>query len=212
MKLFLIAFFSFTATGLSAQTNAIAFKSHSGNMDHFKAVLENNLFGEEGSNFGLPSSVSTYKLDSVIYISGSKTVLVRRHYSREYNEPKDSARFVELRRDTVYNHPLFTRQHSLDSIRTTLKKEGNYTNPVREIIFVGYDNKKNRNKKKDQDMMTPETRENTILPLLQIPGDNPPGSSPFDGQLFLVLGLILVLSLAGGLLSWKLYQPGLQKV
>ena len=166
-------------------------------MKNFKTVLENKeVFDEDNANFGLPApkDIRTFKLDTVIFISDSASVLITREYRKPYNKPKDPAKFFKTGKDTVYNDPLFKRSHSLDSIKTELKKTGNYMNPINKVVFIGFDNKKTKNK------------ENNILPFSINDNNN---NSPFDRQLVIMLGTILVLSLAGGWLSWKLYQPKL---
>jgi hypothetical protein len=42
--------------------------------------------------------------------------------------------------DTVYNHPLFTQQHALDSIKQVLDTEYQFVDPADSAQFVGYDN------------------------------------------------------------------------
>jgi hypothetical protein len=195
----LVAVLSLVSTALAAQTKKIAFESHSGNMDNFSIAMTNDLFNSDESDFGLPPSkdVKTYKLDTVIFISDSISVMVKREYSRLFTAPKDSAKFTRAMKDTIYNDPLFARKHSLDSIRVVLKKYNYYMNPVNKVVFIGYDNKK------------PVVKKHNILPLV-ITDDNPGNNSPFDVQLALMLGTILLLSLLGGWLTWKFYQPRLQ--
>jgi len=116
--------------------------------------------------------------------------MVKKEYSRLFSEPKNSAKFTQTVKDTVYNDPLFARKHSLDSIKTVLK--------TRKVVFIGYDNNK------------PADRKQNILPLV-ITDDPPTNDPPFDIQLTLMLGMILLLSLLGGWLSWRFYQPRLQQ-
>ena len=186
----------FFSINLSAQTKEIAFKSHSGNKENFKIALNKELFGSEESNFGLPTEKITYRLDSVIYLSDSMAVLVKTAYSQPFNGKENTAKRSGMKKDTLYKDPLFTRKHSLDSIKNVLKTSGQYVNPVNKMIFIGFDNKK--------------SKKNTITPVSFKNDDN--NNSPFDGKLFLMLGTILVLSLLGGWDSWKYYQPPLQKV
>lgn len=195
MRQIVICFFSLISTSLLAQTKEIAFKSHSGNMANFNIVLNNELFDSEESNFGLPEVKKTYRLDSVIFLSDSVSVLVKREYSQPNIGPMNTSKPGEVKRDTVFKDPLFTRKHSLDSIKNVLKAGGQYVNPVNKTVFIGFDNKKNK--------------KNNILPVSFRNDDN--NNSPVDGNLLLMLGTILVLSLLGGWLSWKYYQPQLQK-
>jgi hypothetical protein len=196
----LVAGFSLFSTALEAQTKKIAFESHSGSPENFNISLTNDLFDSDNSDFGLPTpkEVKTYKLDSVIFVSDTVSVVVKKEYSRLFTAPKDSAKFTQTLKDTVYNDPLFARKHSLDSIKTVLKTDGQYINPARKVVFIGYDNNKPADKKQN------------ILPLV-ITDDPPNNNPPFDMQLALMLGTILLLSLLGGWLSWRFYQSRLQQ-
>lgn len=196
MRQLFIAILILFCSSLMAQTKEIAFKSHSGNMNNFSIALSSELFDSGESNFGLPAptDLKTYKLDSVIYVSATVSVIVIKEYRRQPLQPKDSAKLWRTGKDTLYNDPMLGRKHSLDSIKTVLKTTGNYINPVDRIVFIGYDNK---------------NQKNNILPV-SFTGDDT-NNSPFDMKLLLMLGAILVLSLLGGWLSWKFYQPSLQK-
>lgn len=202
MRHLFIALLIFSGGSLIAQTKEIAFKSHSGNMNNFSIALGSELFDSGESNFGLPapSDLKTYRLDSVIYVSDTVSVIVIKEYRRQRLQPKDSAKLWRTGKDTLYNDPMLGRKHSLDSIKTVLKTTGNYINPVDRIVFIGYDNKKNKDKK---------NQKNNIVPVSFTGDDN--NNSPFDRKLLLILGAILVLSFLGGWLSWKFYQPRLQK-
>ncbi|MCY7311024.1 MAG: hypothetical protein LH619_09610 [Chitinophagaceae bacterium] len=202
MRQLFIAIFLLSCSSLMAQTKEIAFKSHSGNMNNFSIALGSELFDSGESNFGLPAptDLKTYKLDSVIYVSDTVSVIVIKEYRRQPLQPKDSAKLWRTGKDTLYNDPMLGRKHSLDSIKTVLKITGNYINPVDRIVFIGYDNKKNKDNK---------NQKNNILPVSFTGDDN--NNSPFDMKLLLMLGTILVLSLFGGWLSWKFHQPRLQK-
>lgn len=194
MRKLFIGLLSLLSTGLFAQTGKIAFKSHNGNMEYFDIAIED---GSDGG-FGLPvpSKVKTYKLDSVIYVSDSVSVIVIREYRRSENEHADSAKLFRVGKDTLYKDPLLVHKHSLDSIKTVLTGLGYYVNPIKKVVFVGYDNKKNGDRKLN------------FTPLIDVhKGDD---NSPFDMKMLLMLGTILLLSLLGGWLSWKYYQPKLQ--
>lgn len=194
-------------TTISAQTQKIAFESHSGDPKNFEMAMSSALFDKEESDFGLPvpKDVKTYKLDSVIYVSDTSTVLVTKEYSRLFTDPKDSAKFVRALKDTVYNNELFAHRHSLDSIRAELKKQGYYVNSskINKVIFIGFDNKK---PVMPGQLVNPKQN---IVPLV-VSYDKPGNNPPFDWELILMLGTIFFVSLLGGWLSWKFYQPRLQ--
>lgn len=181
----------------NAQTKRIAFKSHSGNMANFNTALENNLFDMDNSNFGAAPQrdIVSARLDSLIFVSDSVAILVTSEYctrterstARQLGKP----RLWKAGRELVYSHPLFSRNHSLDSIKQVITSQYHFKNTVNNVVFVGYDNKKKKYK--------PE--QNMLLPVL----NNPPGNDnpPFDAQVLWITGLIILLSLLGGLLSWK---------
>jgi hypothetical protein len=210
----LLAIVTFAA---HAQTKEIAFKSHSGNMEYFNIALKNDLFGNEASNFGNPYVKpvevayfkTSYHLDSVIYISKSKAVVVKKMYRRKFDEPLDSARFMSLKRDTLYDNPLFSMKHSLDSIKSVLIATGEYDNAFYKAVFIGYDNKKYKAKEKKISINN-KTKENTMLPVAVTDDNNNP-NSPFDISIAKALAGLLLLSLLGGWISWRFNLPQLQK-
>lgn len=197
MRIILIVLFSFVFNQLQAQTNEIAFKSHSGNMEFFKAVINKAGFDNEDGGFGLPvpTKIKSYKLDSVFYVSDTVSVIVIREYQRLEKEPIGSAKLVRVSKDTLYRDSLLGHRHSLDSIKSVLGKLGYYVNPVSDIVFIGYE---------EQPIKKEKTKNETFVP---ISFNDSSGNSPFDSKLYWMLGSILLLSVLGGWLSWKYYQP-----
>ena len=204
MKIYhlLVAVLSLISATLPAQTKKIAFESHSGNMENFNSAPGNELFDKGESDFGLPASKTAYKLDSVIFISDTISVLVSKEYTRPWGAKSDSLdKLIGVKKDTIYNDPLFSRKYLLDSIKKIMDKRGTYET-TSKTKFVGFDNKKSGIKKSGD-------KQQQLIPFA-ITNDPPDNHSPFDRQLTMALGLILLLSLLGGWLSWKLYQPRLQ--
>jgi len=197
MRQLFITLLIFASSSLVAQTKKIAYKSHSGNNENFKLALENNLFDMENSNFGHAPQreVKTAQLDSVIFISDSLAIMVTSEYCTKTNpsnnKPIDNPRLWKAGQEKIYNHPLFSRKHSLDSIKTVLKKQYNFKNEIEKTVFVGYDNKKGKYKK------------SSIVPLISPGEGNQPPSGP---SVFLVIGLIISLSLLAAFISWRFYQ------
>ncbi|MGC4099856.1 hypothetical protein [Ferruginibacter sp.] len=206
-----VLFLAFTASCF-AQTKLIAFKSHSGNISNFNSTLNNELFDDEASNFGGPAFKWTYKLDSVIHISPEKSLLVQRIYQRYYTEPIDSNKLARMARDTVYNDALFSRHHSLDSIKAVLISSRRYDSSLKKTIFVGYDNHKPKEKKKEKAAVKETPKENFVLPVYSVDNNNDGNNAaPFDGHLLQLLAGALLLALLGGWISWKFRMPQLQK-
>ncbi len=203
MRQLFILLLSLATTGLLAQTKKIAYESHSGNPDNFHIAMNSDLFDSDESNFGLPANKTAHKLDSVIFISDSVSVLVSKEYKRPWSATSDSQDvFVRVKKDTVYNDPWFSRKYLLDSVKKIIDKKGNYET-TNNTKFVGLDNKKkgvNKTEDKPQQQFVPVATTND-------PTDN---NSPFDKPLALMLGTILLLSLMGGFITWKFYQPRLQ--
>lgn len=200
MRIVLLLLVSLAVTKLEAQTKEIAFKSHSGNMKDFKTSLNQQLCENEDGGFGLPAptKVKSYRLDSVFYVSDTVSVIVIREYQRQERDPIGAAKLVRVSKDTLYRDSLLGHRHSLDSIKTVLGRLGYYVNPVNEIVFVGYDEKPvKKNKRKN----------NVLIP---VSFDNGSGNSPFDLKMEWIVGSVLLLSLFGGWISWKLYQPRLR--
>ncbi|MEQ1676081.1 MAG: hypothetical protein ABL876_05255 [Chitinophagaceae bacterium] len=200
MKQLLLFCLCLTTLVVQAQTKKIAFKSHSGSSSNFSIALEKDLFDMDNSNFGHAPQrdVKTAQLDSVIFISDTVAVMVTSEYCKRPDQEEKQARLWKAGRETVINHPLFSRKHSLDSIRNIIREQYNFRNPVEKVVFVGYDNK------------VKKTRKNTALPIIATGNDN--NQSPFDGQFVLILSLIAVASLLAAFVSLQLYKLRESKV
>jgi hypothetical protein len=199
----LVAVLTLISTTLSAQTKKIAFESHSGNMENFNLAMNNELFDKGESDYGLPANKKAYKLDSVIFISDTVSVLVSKEYTRPWSAKSDSQdTLVGVKKDTIYNDPLFSRKYLLDSIKKMVDNRGLYET-TSKTKFVGFDNKKVGVKK------TGDKPQQQLIPFA-ITNDPPDNHSPFDMQLILMLGMIFLLSLSAGWFTWKYYQPQLQ--
>ena len=177
-------------------------------MDNFPIALENSLFDSEGSNFGNPPYKKIYHLDSIIYISESVSVLVKKEYQYPWNGSKDSAEFIRTTKDTLLNDPVFTKKNSLDNIRHLLKKELFYEYDIKNTILVGYDKKKTIKKKNNNSNNT--NKQNGIYPIVTT-SDNTDNNSPFDTAMLKALAVIFLLALLGAWLSAKFYSLRLQK-
>jgi|GEM_PF-932631 len=191
-------------TKTHAQTKAIAFKSHSGNMNGFAVALANGDMDDD--NFGLAPSrtVKINKLDSVKFISEEIAVLFTSNslldeYTGKISHLRDS-------KDTLYNHPLFSRQHSLDSIKRVLKAGYNddlslhySTDSTR---FIGFDNGLPVKGKKKQ-----PKKEALVLPASGS-GNNTGNNHDhaIDGSGLLALGLTIGFLLPISLLLRRVYQ------
>ncbi|WP_395042779.1 hypothetical protein [Flavobacterium sp.] len=130
-----------------SQTKLISHKSHSGNNESFRISLEENLFDIGDSNLG--AAPNRYErnavLDTVIYVSKEKTILLTSEYCTE-SDRNDfkilSSNKWRVGKETLYNHNLFSKNHSLDSIKEVLKSDYNFKNDINKVVFIGFDNKK----------------------------------------------------------------------
>lgn len=167
-----------------AQTKLIAHKSHSGKATTFKSSLNSNIFGAKNSNFGQAPErfITSAVLDSVIFVSKQKAIMITSSCWK--NRIENSNAWIPGREE-VYNHPLFSHQHSLDSIKAVLKTQYYFDNNIDDVVFIGYDNLKV--------ISSQETQKNSF-PIVQI-NNKPPFGWP--GLLLIVaFGLIAVLLFA----------------
>ncbi len=194
-KIVIISCFILCANHLPAQTKEIAFKSHSGTRENFINTIGTGLFDED-SDFGVAPirSVKNAELDSVIFISDSVAIMVTSEYCR-FDDLHDNRSGPEnlwkAGSKKVYNHPLFSKQHSLDSIKSVIRQQYHFRNSVEKIVFVGYDNEDCK------------PRYYSMMPV-SIQDDD---QSPFGSSFVLMLGSVIILSLLGGVLSWKYARP-----
>jgi hypothetical protein len=142
---FFLFFCMVVGFNVHSQTKKIAFKGHSGNMANFEIAFNNNLFDMESSNFGAAPirEVIDAQLDSVIFICDTTAIMITSRYCRKRDrvtKVEQKQIFWNAGKDYVYHHPLFSRKHSLDSIKQVLQLQYYFKNPINKVVFVGYDN------------------------------------------------------------------------
>ncbi len=147
MKTLIVTLILLCSVASFAQTKLIFHKSHSGSGAAFEKTIRSNY-----SSFGAYpiKQVTNSSLDSVIYLTDISAIMITSEYCRylglhdTQNEgmatTKNLGSFWRAGRDTVYNHPLFTRKHALDSIRMAVKMDYYFSNDIDSTKFVGYDN------------------------------------------------------------------------
>jgi hypothetical protein len=193
---------------VSAQTKKIAFKSHSGSAENFSLALANDLFDMENSNFGVAPTelVQHAKLDSVIFVCDTLALMVTSQYCtrvlRHSKVQQGNTTVWKPGKTEVINHPLFSKQHSLDSIRQVISTQYNFKNPADKVVFVGYDNNKDSIKKNKK--VTDLVRGGTGIPVSSGPPADKTGLGIFAG--------ILAFSFAGGLIAWIRYRQQERKI
>lgn len=169
-----------------SQTKLISHKSHSGSNVTFRTALESNLFDIGDSNLGEAPMrlIKNAQLDTVIFVSDEKAVMVTSEYCKdefrfrinndeENKKEKDLGELWRAGKDTVVNHPLFSRKHSLDSIKNVLKNEYHFQNDIEKVVFIGYENEavkeeiKQKEKRRKKNAIPPVSIDyNNIKPLL----------------------------------------------
>lgn len=122
----------FTASGAFAQTKLLFHKSHSGSAALFAYTAPGY-----NSNFGIlyEPEVHFSHLEKVVFINDTTALM----YTSGTPEP-GKEHLWQPGCDTVYNHPLFTRQHALDSIKEVLDNEYQFVEPADSVQFIGFDN------------------------------------------------------------------------
>jgi hypothetical protein len=165
-----------------SQTKLIAHKSHSGSEASFHSAYKNNFFDLGNSNFGnIPDrTVTTASLDSLIFISDTIAIMVTSEYCKRLRDPKREKTIWRAGKDTVYNHPLFTKKYSIEHIRNYLKQYYHFQNPVDSIKII--------------DQQQEEQQEYQTVPVAS-PGSNDDG--PAGNHPYLWIGFIFLLSLIG---------------
>ncbi|MFT5860332.1 MAG: hypothetical protein ACI865_002442 [Flavobacteriaceae bacterium] len=134
----------------NSQTDIIEFRSHSGNMSVF-TKFSTPMFVGISTNFGMAPLriITTAALDTVKFLDDDKAVMITSEYCNvghsqffdEYVEVVNSKGDLwNAGTDTMLNHPLFSHQHSLDSIKLVLATQYNFQNPIDSIVFIGFDN------------------------------------------------------------------------
>lgn len=183
----LVAFTSFS------QTKLISHKSHGGDNAHFRVSVENNLFDISGSNFGEAPMriVKNAQLDTLIFIENDKVVMITSEYCKDQfgskivtisngkdERPSNELGVIwKLGKDTLVNHPLFSRKNSLDSIKKVLTEEYFFKNKIEDVVFIGHEsnfqnNIKNKKEKKKTvpflGVLTIENKKMNLLLLLLV--------------------------------------------
>jgi hypothetical protein len=148
-----------------------------------------------------------YDLRKIIFISDSVTVIVGKQYLKPWGAADSLFVFSRNVSDTLYNNETFAKKNSPEKIKDLLKaRSGGGLNIYKtdSVLFESYKNEKPL-KIKPVSKKPVENKQNILPPA--IPQNSSGGNPPFDMQLALMLGSILLLSLAGGWLSWKMYKP-----
>lgn len=198
--------FSLLAIGMSAQTKVIAHKSISGSNTSFADSYTKGTSELDGSNFGMAPerrdrflNASSPQLDTVIFLSKTRAVMITSCEAyKKGGKSYTPSPLWRPGRDTVFNHPLFSKNHSLDSIKDVLKSEYSFVNDIETTVFLGYDNDKQQIKgwKKER-----RKNKKNALPFVPMLDKKRP---PFGENVTLLLMALGILSVLSGVLVNKL--------
>ena len=138
-RLLLLIMVFFLAGNTNAQTKLLAFKSFGGEGENLGPALHNTTILNLGtSNFGAAPerTVTNSRLDSVILLSDSVAVMVTSTFCE--NRMRNTSKLWKVGKDTVYHHPLFSGQQSVDSIKSILGTEYFFCNEPDSVKFIGF--------------------------------------------------------------------------
>ena len=144
MKKYILVSFLFFGLVAQSQTKIIAHKSHSGSVKNFSKAYKNNLFDINRSNFGGPFIQPVFYLDTVIAVNDSTTILKTKSPNfcsiKGTDVQKSDPSNYTYRSETVYNHPLFIRNNTVKSIKSSTRNEYfyDYSNSINEVVFIGF--------------------------------------------------------------------------
>lgn len=161
-----IVLLSITTCSLG-QTDIIEMKSRNASLKKYKRTFHSSDNDHALTNFGMAPmpEIRTAVLDSVKAISDSVSVVYTSNYCSRGYQPLDVELFIdsnEVQRevekptriypkprvgrlwkpgaDTVTNHPIFTKRHSLDSVKEVIDRSYHFNLPSDSIRFIGFDN------------------------------------------------------------------------
>lgn len=152
--LIIVLFLSF---GSFSQTKTIAHKRHNGSKLTFSESLKNDGFDAVFSNFGVgpTPTIRHSELKKVILINDSTAAMVTEascYYRRDVE--KEHPELWRAGTDTVVNHPVFSADISVDSMRTILKKTYYFANNISNVKFIGFE-ERTKNKETQTDNRKP---------------------------------------------------------
>ncbi len=137
--IFTIMFCALVHLHSTAQTKMISFLANGGNSEEFAA--EFNESTEPNSNMGMApdSYVRTARLDSLIFVNDSVSIIVTSECNIKYSRNNNSKQW-QPGRETAKKHYLFSKQHQLNFIKAEIEDKYNFVNDISTVKFIGYNN------------------------------------------------------------------------
>lgn len=142
---------SFTILSFS-QTDIIELRSRNTSLKKYERAIEYKSVDHVASNFGMMppdrnlkrielDEMSLAVLDSVKCISDEVAIMYTSNYCTKFPVPTPRVGTKwQAGADTVFNHPLFSKRHSLDSVKTVLDRDYIFNFPSDSTKFIGFDN------------------------------------------------------------------------
>ena len=149
-----------------AQTDIIEMRSRNASLKKYERTVKSDRSDHVASNFGMAPTriVTNAVLDSVKCISDTVAIMYTSNYcTRGYHPRLEPVQFDPNQQpsetqkpervygnprignlwqpgaDTVVNHPLFTRNNSLDSVKQVIDASYNFNLPSDSIEFIGFE-------------------------------------------------------------------------
>ena len=149
-----------TITILSfSQTDIIVLRSRNTSLKKYERVIESKSVDHVASNFGMMppdhnlkrielDEMSLAVLDFVKCLSDEVAIMYTSSYCTRFPLPTPRVGTKwQAGADTVFNHPLFSKRHSLDSVKTVLDRDYIFNLPSDPSKFIGFDNNQKKNKR-----------------------------------------------------------------
>jgi hypothetical protein len=137
----LLPFFSIS------QTKLISHKSHSGTKKTWQQAFNNPSNSIHLSNLGVGPTpeVRFSRLDSLKVIRPNVVVMITSNHCQDgiyrNNDRNNNSHLWSAGADTVYNHPDFNSDKSIEEIKLAIGSRYYFANSAETVAFVGYDKK-----------------------------------------------------------------------
>jgi hypothetical protein len=140
--------------GLS-QTKLISYKSHSGSKNNWHHAFKNPNNSMHLSNLGVGPTpeVRFSRLDTLKVIRPNVVVMITSNHCKDgiYHRNDENAHLWSAGADTVYNHPHFNSDKSIEEIKRTLGSQYYFANSSESVAFIGYEKKTELSKEDAKD-------------------------------------------------------------
>lgn len=159
MKKSYFLFTIFISTILFSQTKLIAYKSHSGNMNHFETSVSKNIFDANESNLGNPP-ITLVKIDSVIILEDGKAIVKSNRESWQHGKK-------DRRIDTIALKNSEKMKISNEGLKSLIDEEMHHRSNWIEVkndstVYLQYNPKTKTYKKLETEKPKPQIKKSEI--------------------------------------------------